>query len=119
MPSGMPRVALNCWRGGGTKMELLIRIVDKQPATSTMHETASQWGDVITVCADGWQWSAAELTNPDWIIVRAAITEIEVGALLEGFRPGEPKYRRRLGVNPKDLTAGDSLTRDQLMARIF
>lgn len=100
-------------------MELLIRIVDKQPAVSTMSEVASQRGDVICACQDGWGWSYAERSNPDWIIVKADITEIEADALLESFRPGEPKYRRRLGVNPDGLKSGDVLTRDQLTARVF
>lgn len=100
-------------------MELLIRVTDKHPVVSTQYEEASQRGDVIASCPDGWAWSAAERNNPDWIIIRAAITEVESGALLEGYRPGEPKYRRRLGINPDGLRSGDTLTREQLMARAF
>ena len=100
-------------------MELLIRIVDKNPVVSMMHETGSQRGDVICACPDGWQWSDAERNNPDWIIVTASIVEAEAQALLESFRHGEPKYRRRLGVNPEGLQSGDVLTREQLMAKVF
>ena len=100
-------------------MELLIRITDKQPIVSMDYEKSSQRGDVICACPDGWAWSAAERTNPDWIIVSADITEIEAGALLESSRPGEPQYRRRIGVNPDALQTGDTLTREQLMARVF
>lgn len=100
-------------------MELLIRIVDKHPAVSTMYETGSQRGDVICICPDGWQWSAGELNNPDWIIVKADLVEAECDALLESFREGEPKYKRRVGINVDGLKAGDTLTREQLMARVF
>lgn len=95
-------------------MELLIRIIDKSAA-----EDASQRGDVICACPDGWAWSDAERNNPDWIIIKADVTEIECDALLESGRPGEPRYRRRLGVDPGGLMSGDELSRNDLMARVF
>ncbi len=100
-------------------MELLIRITDKHPAVSIHYERASQRGDVICAMPDGWEWSPAERSNADWIIVSAAITQAECEALLESGREGEPQYRRRLGVSPDGLASGDTLTRAQLMARIF
>ena len=45
-------------------MEVLARLVDKGPA-----EDCSKRGDVIAVQQDGWAWSDAELTNPDWVII--------------------------------------------------
>lgn len=105
---------MNCLRSGGTKMELLIRTVDKSSA-----ENASQKGDVIAAMPDGWGWSNAERTNPDWIIVSAQITEVEAEALLEESRQNEPVYRRRLGINLDGLAVGDVLTREQIMARVF
>lgn len=115
----MPRVVLNFSPSGGTDMELLIRINDKHPIVSAMHETGSQRGDVVCACPDGWGWSQAEQDNPDWIIVTATITEVEASALLESGRPGEPQFKRRLGVNPDGLKSGDVLSREQLMARVF
>ena len=100
-------------------MELLIRIADKHPVVAAQYEMAGQRGDVIAACPDGWAWSPAERDNPDWIIVTADITDIEAGALLEGARPGEPRFRRRLGVNPDGLQSGSVLDREQLMARVF
>ena len=100
-------------------MELLIRVVGKFPLISPLAEAASQRGDVISACPDGWEWSYAERTNPDWLIVKAEITEIEVGALLEAARPGEGKLRRRIGINPDGLVSGDVLNRADLMARVF
>lgn len=99
-------------------MELLIRITDKHPVGSTQYESASQRGDVIAACPDGWAWSETERNNPDWIIIAADITDIEAGALLEGHRPNEPRFRRRLGVNPDGLKSGDTLTREQLNGRV-
>lgn len=95
-------------------MELLIRLIDKSEA-----ENASQRGDVIAAMPEGWEWSAAERNNHDWIIITADITEIEVAALMEPGRPNEPQYRRRLGINPDGLTSGDVLNRVELMARVF
>lgn len=100
-------------------MELLIRLVDKQPADHALWEKAGQRGDVVAAMPDGWAWSDTERTNPEWLIVTAEITDIEVVALLEPYRPTEPQYKRRLGVNPDGLQAGDVLTRSELMARIF
>ncbi len=100
-------------------MEILIRVVDRHPIVSMDYEASSQRGDVIAACPYGWEWSQAERENPDWIIVTADITDIEAGALLEGFRPGEPRFRRRLGVDPDGLQSGAVLTREQLMARVF
>lgn len=96
-------------------MELLIRTADKHPVVSMMHETSSQQGDVIAAMPDGWAWSDAERSNPDWIIIHVDLTDIETDALMEAGRPGEPKYRRRLGVNIDGLKTGDKLTRNQLM----
>lgn len=100
-------------------MELLIRLVDKQPAGHELWEKASQRGDVISACLDGWSWSDAERNNPEWLIVTAEITEIEAGGLLEPYRPNEPQYRRRVGLNPDGLQSGDVLTRSEVMARLF
>lgn len=100
-------------------MELLIRLVDKQPVGHELWEKASQRGDVIAAMPDGWAWSDAERNNPEWLIVTADITDVEAGALLESCRPNEPQYKRRLGVNPDGMQAGDVLSRNDLMARIF
>lgn len=105
---------MNCLRGGGTEMELLIRTVDKSSA-----ENASKRGDVIAFQPDGFAWSALERGNPEWIIVTAQITEVEAEALTEGPRNDEPNYKRRLGVNIDGLQSGDMLTRTEIMARVF
>jgi hypothetical protein len=45
-------------------MELLVWLVDKGAA-----EDCYKRGDVIETQPDGWVWSSAELTNPDWLII--------------------------------------------------
>lgn len=95
-------------------MELLIRTVDKASA-----ENASKRGDVIVFQPDGFGWSAPERSNPEWVIVTAQITEVEADALTESPRMGEPNYKRRVGVNIDGLQAGDVLTRNELMIRVF
>lgn len=45
-------------------MEVLVRLIDKGAA-----EDCSKRGDIVDVCPDGWAWSTAELTNPDWLIL--------------------------------------------------
>lgn len=100
-------------------MELLIRIVDKVPVGNPDYARASQRGDVIVACPDGWNWTTREKSNPDWIIVSANITQIEATALQESWRGGEPQFYRRIGVDPTGLSNGDVLTREQLMARVF
>lgn len=58
-------------------MEALIRVVDKGEA-----EDCSKAGDVIAICPDNWPWSPAELTNPDWRIVRVNILQAQADAFL-------------------------------------
>lgn len=100
-------------------MELLIRTKHKHPAVAAIHEASGQRGDVIAACPDGWAWSDAERTNPDWIIIRAKITQIEADALMESARPDEGKLKRRIGIDLEGLQAGEKLTRIELMARVF
>jgi hypothetical protein len=50
--------------------ELLIRVADKTSPDADKNELLTKAGDVICVCPDGWPWSAAERSNPEWRIVR-------------------------------------------------
>lgn len=83
-------------------MEFLIRVNDR-----SVRDHDSKRGDVIAVCPDGWAWSQAELTNPDWVIVSAPLTQIEADALLAVH--SDPvtqasKRRRKWAVNVSGLT---------------
>lgn len=69
-------------------MEALIRVVDKGVA-----EDCSKAGDVIAICQNGWAWSPAELTNPDWRIVKVNILQTQADAFLS--RANNPLVKRR------------------------
>lgn len=69
-------------------MEALIRVVDKGVA-----EDCSKAGDVIAICPDGWAWSPAERTNPDWRIVKVNILQSQADAFLS--RANNPLVKRR------------------------
>lgn len=69
-------------------MEALIRVVDKG-----VDEDSSKAGDVISICANGWAWSPAELSNPDWRIVRVNILQAQADAFLS--RANNPLVKRR------------------------
>lgn len=60
-------------------MEVLLRVVDKinagDPAADLLCTKA---GDVIVIKPDGWSWGAAELTNPEWRIVKLPGIDISV-----------------------------------------
>ena len=71
-------------------MEFLVRVVDKGVA-----EDSSRRGDVISACPDGWAWSTAELTNPDWRIVSVNVLQSTVDAFLATPPTGSASKRRR------------------------
>lgn len=80
-------------------MEILVRVVDKHPIVSMDYEASSQRGDVIAVCPNGHPWSPAELTNPDWRIIRAPILQAEADALLSKSQDATVKRRREWKIN--------------------
>jgi hypothetical protein len=80
-------------------MEILVRVVDKHPVESPDYEASSQRGDVIVVCPNGHPWSPAELTNPDWRIIRAPILQAEADALLAKSQDVTVKRRREWKID--------------------
>lgn len=81
-------------------MEFLIRIVDKG-----VQIDASKAGDVIAAMPDGWAWSQAELTNPEWRIVSVlGVLQSTVDALLSQTQvESAQKRRREYGVDFSQL----------------
>lgn len=55
---------------GGAMAEILLHFTDKVP--NSHPDYAMNYGamDIVVVCADGWTWTEAELTNPNWRIVK-------------------------------------------------
>lgn len=99
--------------------EMLVRTRDKAPLdTPEAQARVSQRGDVIDICDDGWAWTYAERTNPDWTLVKLPGVDKEKMSAFLGSEPGDPllnKYLRRRafsfdiagyqsGVIPKDQT---------------
>lgn len=82
-------------------MEFLIRVNDRSARVDD-----SKRGDVIAACQDGWAWSTAEQTNPDWVIVVAPLTQAEADDLLAvdtDIATGNLKRRRKYTVNVTGL----------------
>lgn len=51
--------------------ELLVRVFDKTNPDCPYHDAqCTKRGDVIAVADDGHRWGGAELTHPDWRIVK-------------------------------------------------
>lgn len=63
-------------------MELLINVENRVRVSKDDHANKYALGDVVTAHEDGWAWSPAELTNPDWrIFVVPGLTRAEADAL--------------------------------------
>jgi hypothetical protein len=63
--------------------EWLIRVVDKVNDDPVLDAQCMKRGDVVVVCPDGWQWSQAELDNPEWRVLKCpGITETEAASFL-------------------------------------
>lgn len=76
-------------------MELLIRIRDKKSDDPYLDCQLTKRGDVIVYRPDGWEWSNAERTNPDWIIIQVPISDAVAQSLCEP-EPGDPKLNKML-----------------------
>lgn len=50
--------------------EALIAITDRLPSSDPNYALNYLALDIIVVCDDGWAWSEAELTNPDWRVLK-------------------------------------------------
>jgi hypothetical protein len=89
--------------------EVLVRIVDRGGVDPAVGYGDSKRGDVIAVCPNGWGWTPAELTNPDWRIVRVPFTAAECDALLT-LGDGNPQlarcWKRKYGIDASILPAG-------------
>lgn len=72
-------------------MELLVRIIDRSAA-----ENDSKRGDIIAVQPDGWAWTDAERTNPDWVIIKvASLLDTDRYTMLSVQPPQNGRFRRR------------------------
>ena len=84
-------------------MEILIAVVDNGTELDGI-----KIGEVITIQPDGWAWTSAELTNPDWRIISAPILATSASTFMQEyispqFRVSGMKYPRKKFL--ADLTA--------------
>lgn len=63
-------------------IELLVRIVDKTSDDKNKDIQLTKRGDVIAWHLAGEDWGTQELSNPEWRIIKADITEADANALL-------------------------------------
>jgi hypothetical protein len=77
--------------------EVLVRVRNKVQADPYLSCKLHERGDVIVVCADGWAWSAAELTNPDWRIIKLPnVTVSQVDGFLGPEFDTDPAHPSRM-----------------------
>lgn len=77
--------------------ELLIRVRDKEAHPDPYVDAKrSKRGDVIAACPDGWKWSHAERTNPDWRIVRILGLPMNIAETFMSPERGDPRVDRML-----------------------
>lgn len=50
--------------------EILLHYTDKVTNADPKYAHNYLSGDVIAICPDGWGWSQAELTNPNWRLIK-------------------------------------------------
>jgi hypothetical protein len=86
-------------------VELLVRVVDKDGSS-----LLGKRGDVIVCCPDGWAWSPAELTNPDWRILSVPnLPQAEADSLTApeaGDRAVNVMRKRGMSLDLDGLPAG-------------
>ena len=76
-------------------MEILLAVTANGPAIDNI-----QAGEVITIQPDGWGWTDAELSNPNWHIISAPILPSHANTLLMAhtridLQVGGVKYPRK------------------------
>jgi hypothetical protein len=82
---------------------MLLRVADKPVSGDELLDAMRTGrGDVIVICPDGWQWSQAELSNPEWAIVKlpgvdpallVAFTQPDNGDPAQGTIPQRRAFR--------------------------
>lgn len=77
--------------------EIIIRAKNKSNADPYANAKLFQRGDVIAVCADGWGWSVAELTSPEWRIAKLPnVTELQAAAFIGAELDSDPQHPSKM-----------------------
>ena len=93
--------------------EILLRVRDKvNDADPYLDAQCLKRGDVVVVVENGWPWSEAELTNPDWRILKLPNVSVEFAEAFlapevdtDPTRPSRMLRRRALRVAVNALPA--------------
>lgn len=83
-------------------VEMLVRVIDKTNPDFYLNLGCSKRGDVIAVKPSGWAWTPAELTSPDWRILKVPLAMAEAQKYL---RPQDD------GKDSRDPTKSKTLKR--------
>lgn len=59
--------------------ELLVRVIDKINDDPYHDAQCTKRGDVIVAMPDGWEWGRAEISDPQYTIVKLPGVSLEVG----------------------------------------
>jgi hypothetical protein len=102
-------------------VEMLIRRVDKiNPNSDVQNARCTKRGDVIVVQPMGFDWSDAEINNPDWILIKVAdlsLGDAETFLLPEsplGEREAQPLLKRRAKSIDLDGLTLDIIPNEQI-----
>lgn len=60
--------------------EALIHFTDQLPSTDPNYALRYLAFDIIVVCDDAWPWTEAELTNPNWRVLKVPGVAASFGA---------------------------------------
>jgi len=80
------------------KSELLVRRTDKVSIDKVEDSIILKRGDVVVVCPSPWNWSQAELNNPNWIIIKSDMSYEEATTFMtpqKGDRRIDPALKLR------------------------
>jgi hypothetical protein len=77
--------------------EILFRVHDKINDDPYLNVRCLKRGDAVAICADGWAWSANELTAPYWRIVALPnVTEQQAASFLAPELDADPQNPSRM-----------------------
>lgn len=65
-------------------MEMMVALVARSAAIDDV-----QAGEVMEIRPDGWEWSQAELANPNWQLISAPILNTHAATLMKPHSWGE------------------------------
>ena len=84
------------------RAEFLVRRVDNVSEDAVENATILKRGDVVVVCPSPWEWSEAELTNPNWVIIKSDISMDDALAFISPQK-GDARLEPALKLRAKSI----------------